>query len=154
MPLLTPLHAQKVKANSPTPVSEVLAWSANASSNPVQSEYIILERIGGKQLTEVWENLQEPDRLQLIRNFAQLESKLAEIEFPAYGALYLRDHLPPRLKEPGRTIDVDERYCLGPVYHGSWPGGYGANPEDYEQYSGPCEFLTFPSVDAVTSIES
>lgn len=101
----------------------------------------MLEQTTGQQLTGVWDSLEEPERLRLIQGFAHLESKLASIKFPAYGALYLREHLPPRLKQTGRIIDVDETYCLGPVYHGSWPGGYEANLEDYEQYSGPCELV-------------
>lgn len=133
-----------MKARSSTPVSNVLAWSAT-SSNPVQSEYIVLDKSTGRQLPGVWNNLNKVDRFKLVGNFARLESKLASIRFPAYGALYLREHLPPRLKQPGRTIDVDDTYCLGPVYHGSWPGGYAANPEEYERFAGPCElFLVFP----------
>lgn len=127
-----------VKTRSPTPVAEVLAWSANCT-NPVRSEYIVLEQSGGRQLTEVWDRVKESDRVKLIRSFAQLESPLAKIEFPGYGALYLRDSLPAALEKSGRTIDVDETYCLGPVYHGSWPGGYAANPEEYAENSGPCE---------------
>lgn len=128
----------EVKDRSHIPVSEVLAWNADESDS-VQSEYIILEKSGGQQLTEVWDTLEEPDRVKLIRSFAQLASKLADIRFPGYGALYLRDSLPPALRAPGRTIDVDEEYCIGPIYHGSWPGGFAADPEEYAKHSGPCE---------------
>ncbi|KAJ5811266.1 hypothetical protein N7474_007567 [Penicillium riverlandense] len=110
-------------ARSRTPVSTVLAWSAD-QSNPVCSEYIVLEKSPGQQLTHVWDTVSESDRMQLIRGFAQLESSLATIQFPGYGALFLRHALPPSLKEdPNRTIAVDDDYCLGPLYHGSWPGG-------------------------------
>ncbi|EAW06824.1 phosphotransferase family protein [Aspergillus clavatus NRRL 1] len=129
-----------VKDHSSTSVSEVLGWSAD-DTNPVGSEYILLEPCEGQQLTKVWENLAEHDRVKLIRNFAFLESKLAANEFPGYGALYLRNALPPPLKQPGRTIAVDETYCLGPMYHGSWPGGFAADPENYAVHSGPWKTL-------------
>ncbi|TQB70518.1 hypothetical protein MPDQ_000391 [Monascus purpureus] len=110
-------------------------------SERFHSEYIVLDKSTGRQLPGVWNNLNKVDRFKLVGNFARLESKLASIRFPAYGALYLREHLPPRLKQPGRTIDVDDTYCLGPVYHGSWPGGYAANPEEYERFAGPWRTL-------------
>jgi hypothetical protein len=116
-----------------------LAWSAD-QSNPVRSEYIVLEKSSGQQLTRVWDTVSESDRVQLIRGFAQMESSLATIQFPGYGALFLRHALPPSLKEdPSRTIAVDDDYCLGPLYHGSWPGGFAADPEEYSQHSGPCQ---------------
>ncbi|CAL5873045.1 uncharacterized protein PFLUO_LOCUS7314 [Penicillium psychrofluorescens] len=132
---------QFVKARSRSPVSTVLAWSADPS-NPVRSEYVVLEKSPGQQLTHVWDTVSESDRVQLIRGFAQLESSLATIQFPGYGALFLRHALPPSLKEdPNRTIAVDDDYCLGPLYHGSWPGGFAADPEEYSQHSGPWRSL-------------
>lgn len=117
----------------------MLEWSADPSG-PVQSEYIVAEESGGQQLTQVWDTMKESDRVKLIRGFAQLASKLADIDFPGYGSLYLRDGLPPALQKPGRTINVDDTYCLGPAYHGSWPGGFAADPDEYAQHSGPCEY--------------
>lgn len=120
-------------------MSDVLAWSAD-KDNPARTEYIVLEKSGGRQLTEVWEDLEEPQQSALIRKFAELESRLAAVELPGYGALYLRNALPPVLKKAGRSriIDVDETYVLGPMYHGSWPGGFAADPEEYAEFSGPC----------------
>ncbi|KAM0091445.1 hypothetical protein ACP6JD_005184 [Aspergillus fumigatus] len=129
-----------VKSHSTTPVSDVLAWCAD-DSNPVRSEYIVLEPSVGELLTKAWDTLAEHERVKLIRNFASLESKLAATQFPGYGALYLRNALPPALQQPGRTIDVDDTYCLGPMYHGSWPGGFAANADDYAKYSGPWRTL-------------
>ncbi|KAH1981873.1 hypothetical protein KXW88_005261 [Aspergillus fumigatus] len=129
-----------VKSHSTTPVSDVLAWCAD-DSNPVRSEYIVLEPSVGELLTKAWDTLGEHERVKLIRNFASLESKLAATQFPGYGALYLRNALPPALQQPGRTIDVDHTYCLGPMYHGSWPGGFAANADDYAKYSGPWRTL-------------
>lgn len=99
----------------------------------------MLEKSSGRQLSEVWDDLKESEQSDLIRNFAELESKLATVDFPGYGALYLRDGLPHALPNGHRTIQVDDTYCLGPMYHDSWPGGYAADPEQYAEYSGPCK---------------
>lgn len=84
--------------------------------------------------------MSEPDRVKLICSFAQMESHLANIEFRGYGALYLRHELPASLRRhPERLIKVDDTYCLGPMYHGAWPGGFAAYPEEYISHSGPCK---------------
>ncbi|KAJ5102422.1 hypothetical protein NUU61_004644 [Penicillium alfredii] len=133
-----------VKSRSRSPVSDVLAWSADPS-NPIGSEYIVQEKCAGQQLTGVWDQVNESDRVKLIRDFAQLESSLASIELPGYGALFLRDQLPASLEQhPRPLIEVDDTYCLGPIYHGSWPGGFAADPEEYAQHSGP--WKTFPEL--------
>lgn len=119
-------------------MSEVLAWSADGD-NPARTEYIILDPSPGRQLSEVWDDLEEPQKSTLVRKFAELESNLAAVAFPGYGSLYFRNALPAALqKSKHRIIDVDETYCLGPMYHGSWPGGFAADPEQYAQFSGPC----------------
>lgn len=128
-----------MKAHSRSPVSQVLAWNCSRF-NPVRSEYIILEKSSGQQLTKGWDNMSEPDRVKLICRFAQMENHLANNEFPGYGALYLRHELPASLRRhPERLINVDGTYCLGPMYHGAWPGGFAAYPEEYILHSGPCE---------------
>lgn len=91
----------------------------------------MLEKSPGQQLTHVWDTASESDREQLIRGFARLESSLATIQFPGYGELFLRHAQPPSRKEdPNRTIAVDDDYCVGPLYHGSWPGRFATDPEE------------------------
>ncbi|BCR90150.1 uncharacterized protein ACHE_60036A [Aspergillus chevalieri] len=127
----------------------VLAWSAH-DDNPAHTEYIVLEPSPGRQLSEVWDELEEAQKSILVRKFAELESNLAAVAFPGYGSLYFRNALPAALqKSRHRTIDVDETYCLGPMYHGSWPGGFAADPEQYAQFSGPWKSLTHLAHDFV-----
>lgn len=128
-----------VKKHSSTPVSSVLDWSAN-ENNPARTEYIVLEKASGQQLNEVCDALDAPQQSMLVRKFAEMESKLSTVRFPGYGALYLRDALPAALRTHARTrtINIDDTYCLGPMYHGAWPGGFSADPDAYAEYSGPC----------------
>lgn len=119
-------------------MSDVLAWNCSRF-NAVHAEYIVLEKSEGQQLTKGWDTMSEFERVKLICSFAQMESHMANIEFPGYGALYLRHELPASLRgHPDRVIEVDDTYCLGPMFHGAWPGGFAAYPEEYLLYSGPC----------------
>lgn len=66
------------------PVPKVLAWSATAK-NPVQAEYIIMEEAQGSQLHEVWKDLPLRKKVQVIREFVEIERKLLSISFDKYG---------------------------------------------------------------------
>lgn len=60
-------------------VSKVLAWSSD-TLNPVVSEYIVMEKSQGRQLVEVWGEIDQLSRFRLIKNLARLESELASIK--------------------------------------------------------------------------
>lgn len=89
-----------MKCYTSVPVSKVLAWSADAS-NPVGSEYIVMEKSPGRQLIEVWGEMDQLSRFKLIQNLARLESDLASIKLPGYRNLYFCDSLPRHLGNRG-----------------------------------------------------
>ncbi|KAK1147969.1 hypothetical protein N8T08_000485 [Aspergillus melleus] len=64
-------------------------WSSDIS-NPVEAEYIIMGKAPGIQLYELWGEMAEIEKLELIKSLTQLERQFSGIEFPAYGGLYLR----------------------------------------------------------------
>ncbi|KAI2821205.1 hypothetical protein CBS147343_7944 [Aspergillus niger] len=97
-------------------VCKVLGWSSD-SSNPVGSEYILMEKAHGKQLVDVWGEMNQLQQFRLVQCLVQLESQLAALEFPAYGNLYFR-RLGPQ--ESVRTVPIDDEYCVGPAYSASW----------------------------------
>ncbi|CAN9147239.1 unnamed protein product [Alternaria alternata] len=74
------------------PVPKVLAWNADAS-NPVGAEYIIMTKAPGVQLFKVWGDMDELDRIQVVRQLAEFEDEMTDIRFPASGSLYLRQTL-------------------------------------------------------------
>lgn len=83
-----------VKPHSVVPVSNVIAWSSDAS-NPIGSEYTLMEKAGGRQL-KYGGDLDQLQRFKLIKNLARLQGQLVSLEFPGYGNLYMR-HSPLRL---------------------------------------------------------
>ncbi|EAU29586.1 predicted protein [Aspergillus terreus NIH2624] len=75
-----------VKSHTSVPVPKVLAWCCDAS-DPVGTEYILMEKAKGRPLVEVWGELDQLQKIRVIQNLAYLESQLALQRFPAYGGL-------------------------------------------------------------------
>ncbi|KAM3415171.1 hypothetical protein BST61_g10293 [Cercospora zeina] len=115
-----------VGQHTEAPVPQVLAWNSDLS-NVVGSEYIIMEKAPGIQLNKVWSAMRDHDHLVFIKNLCALESQLAAIEFPAYGALYLRESLQSS-DEPvplGASADPEGRFCVGPSCERAWDEAKG-----------------------------
>ena len=53
------------------------------------AEYIIMEKANGVQLFQIWGEISQSDKLELIKRLAILERQLMSIRSPAYGSLYL-----------------------------------------------------------------
>jgi hypothetical protein len=62
-------------------------------SNPVGAEYIVMEKVPGVQIFRVWDEMDESNRISIIKRLTQWESELAAIHFPAYGNLYYKSSL-------------------------------------------------------------
>ncbi|KAJ4983835.1 hypothetical protein SVAN01_10698 [Stagonosporopsis vannaccii] len=127
------------------PVPKVLAWSAT-DQNPVQAEYIIMEEAQGSQLHKVWQDLPLRKKVNIMREFVEIEKKLLSISFDKFGSLYFRDSgiqgcEPAIVKNAsqGSINHISSRYCIGPItrrefwkgqrsqmeYHGPYPQADG-----------------------------
>ncbi|EFE30980.1 uncharacterized protein ARB_02174 [Trichophyton benhamiae CBS 112371] len=118
-------------------VPDVFAWNSDAS-NDVGREYIILEKAPGIQLYKKWGSMNGTSKLALVRSLVDLERQLAAIHFPVSGSLYLREsaisnHCQPLCK----SLDPDQRYCIGPSAERSWNTLVGSS---VEHHSGPCRY--------------
>ncbi|RDH30425.1 hypothetical protein BDQ94DRAFT_181707 [Aspergillus welwitschiae] len=105
-----------LRSRTSVPVCKVLEWSSD-SSNPLGSEYILMEKAHGKQLVDVWGEMNQLQQFRLVQCLVRLESQLAALEFPAYGNLYFRCLGP---QDSVRTVPIDDEYCVGPAYSASW----------------------------------
>ncbi|KAI9042825.1 aminoglycoside phosphotransferase family protein [Aspergillus affinis] len=96
------------------PVPRVLNWSSDIS-NPVEAEYILMEKANGVQLYDRWGEMAEIEKMELIKHLTQLEAQSSATSFPAYGGLYLRDDA-SRLKHQDIDDDVDKDnlFYVGP----------------------------------------
>ncbi|KAL4886899.1 kinase-like domain-containing protein [Aspergillus karnatakaensis] len=96
------------------PVPRVHSWSAD-DSDPVQAEYIVMEKATGVPLYERWPTMTELEKLELIKHLTQLEAQLSAIPFPAYGGLYLRtDANRFQHQDLGSDVDKQQLFCVGP----------------------------------------
>jgi hypothetical protein len=131
-----------VKQKTSTPVPEVLAWSADAS-NPVGAEYMILEKVPGIQLSQVWNELNVVEHLNLIKSISGFCRELCKVDFPAYGSLYFNDDKPPG------AIEVDSTFCIGPLTAAhQWGCVFDSEPDagNLQMYQGPCKNNLVPLV--------
>ncbi|KAL3471908.1 hypothetical protein BJX99DRAFT_250105 [Aspergillus californicus] len=90
------------------------SWSSD-SSNPVGSEYIIMEKAAGVPLYQQWGEMTELEKLRLIKDLTKLEAQLSSVSFPAYGALYRQSDADGRFEhvQLGEGIDSLKQFCVG-----------------------------------------
>ena len=137
-----------VRSQTTVPVPRVLAWNYS-SSNPVEAEYIVMEKAAGIQLFSKWDDLDGDGRLSLIKQLTEIEHELAAIPFPAFGYLYLRESI---IKDNhvllNSIVDPMSQYGIGRSCDRSW-----GIDEDHLKPNmlqkldpGPCTFLCSPTL--------
>ncbi|KMU91749.1 hypothetical protein CIHG_09556 [Coccidioides immitis H538.4] len=72
------------------PVPRVLSWSSPSQPNPVGAEYIFMERVKGRQLSEVWGAMSEAQHFGLVKSLVEIEQKLVDVKFALHGSLYYK----------------------------------------------------------------
>ncbi|KAK2734458.1 hypothetical protein FQN57_001693 [Myotisia sp. PD_48] len=130
-----------VRSSTSIPAPKVLAWNSDPK-NPVGAEYIIQEKAAGKQLFDVWGEMNEPTKFKLIRNLCQLEAELAKIKLPAFGNLYFRGRNPGSAQALDASIDPESKFCVGPGFDEMWPGAYFGDANASASYAGPWDQLS------------
>lgn len=75
------------------PVPVIYGYSTNIDS-PVGAEYILMEKVKGKSLGDVWFTLSQKDRIKVLSGIVDHEAKLLSLRFLAFGSLYLEKDLP------------------------------------------------------------
>ncbi|GAT25167.1 phosphotransferase enzyme family protein [Aspergillus luchuensis] len=101
-----------------TPVPKILAWSSNASENPVGAEYILMEKVGGIQLNKVWPRMNIKQRFELVKTIARYQKAWMSKSFIQYGSLYYSKDLQSNsgcilVNEDGSRFK-DDRFAIGP----------------------------------------
>ena len=98
--------------SSGLPVPDIYDYSPS-SDNAAKTEYIFMEFMRGTKLSDVWLKLEAPDIVSVLRQLAQLESRMMSIPFPAGGSLYYTNDLEKVALRTGIPLK-DERFCVGP----------------------------------------
>jgi len=102
------------------PVPKVLYYSADAD-NPVEAEFMIMEKLPGRPIRDRWFDLTEDQRLKIISGVVQTELKLSKIDLPVYGSVYYERDLPADVSRTVITPTSDIKgLCIGPHVSLRW----------------------------------
>ena len=125
--------------SSGLPIPEVYGYSPSPD-NVAETEYIFMEFVEGTQLSNIWFDLEEEDIISITRQFAELESKMMSVAFPAGGSLYYTRDLEKVDGRPGIPLE-DGRLCVGPDTR--LPLWYGKRSQ-LNVDRGPCTRASLP----------
>lgn len=78
-----------VRENTSLPVPSVLSYSANRT-NPIRFEWIIMNKIAGKPLADVWKDVPFSAKEQLVREIAKFCSDTFAHQFRGIGSIFPR----------------------------------------------------------------
>lgn len=97
------------------PVPAIFDYSIDAN-NPVGAEYILMEKLSGKPLGDVWFALSEKERVKVISAVVDCEARLAAVDLPASGSIFYDDDLSLAMnREPISYRGRESRaFCVGP----------------------------------------
>ena len=123
--------------SSGLPIPKVYGYSP-APDNAAETEYIFMEFVRGTKLSNIWLDLGEGEIISVLRQLAELESKMMSITFPAGGSLYYAKDLEKVAGRPGIPLE-DNHFCVGPDTR--LPLWYGRRSQlDVDR--GPCRQLS------------
>ncbi|PGH20050.1 hypothetical protein AJ80_03700 [Polytolypa hystricis UAMH7299] len=79
----------------------------------VGSDYILMKRVQGRQLSEAWPTMSESQRFGFVKRLVAIKAKPANINVLNFGSLYFRGTFSDSLPALGRPADTIGRYVLG-----------------------------------------
>lgn len=117
---------------------EVYAW-CSTKANPVGAEYIIMEKLGGTPLGDLWYSMTPKEQHKIMKQIVEWETRLMSLELPAYGSIYYRKDLQSEKNIP-LSGPKDDEFCIGPIAHYSW---WHDERSILNIDRGPCKFFFF-----------
>jgi len=112
--------------------------------NAVGAEYIIMEKVSGIELEQVWPSMNIKARFAVVKAIAGFQKAWTSVSFNKYGSLYYSNDLegtsnsePLYVDENGFAI-TDERFAIGPST-GRESNDNGRATIDFDR--GPCKNL-------------
>ena len=103
------------------PAPKVFSWSSRREENPVNAEYIIMEKAPGVELDTGWEAITGRQKYEIVKQLVGFENSFASTRFKLFGSLYYAQDVP---KVAGsRTLCVNEdgtevqcsQFTIGPT---------------------------------------
>ncbi|KFZ20633.1 hypothetical protein V502_03115 [Pseudogymnoascus sp. VKM F-4520 (FW-2644)] len=105
------------------PIPRVFCWDSSAS-NEVGSEYIVMEYVPWRDLSETWQTMTFKERMAIVEKIVHVERILFGVQFPASGSLYFKDFLgadETSVDIPdGAGVTSRAKFCVGPSSEYLW----------------------------------
>lgn len=121
------------------PIPKIFDWSSSAS-NQVGSEYIIMERVQGRELADTWYTMKFEERMAVVGKIVDVEKILFGLRFPASGSLFFKDSLNAGVKSvdmpKNNSLENVDRFCIGPSTEYLW---WYQKRNELAANRGPCE---------------
>ncbi|KAF2845729.1 phosphotransferase family protein [Plenodomus tracheiphilus IPT5] len=121
-----------------TPAPYVYAWNSNAQSHSVGAEYIIMGKAKGVPLSQVWDTMVLPQKLQVLLALVQIQKRWLTISFSHYGGLYYAKDVRPSSAShyvQDGIIMKDSGFVVGPATSRDW---HDAGRAGLDIERGPC----------------
>ncbi|CAP91172.1 Pc13g01030 [Penicillium rubens Wisconsin 54-1255] len=106
-----------------TPAPRVYTWNSQAKSHPVGAEFIIMDKIKGVPLSQVWSTMKLPQKLQVLLAMTRLQKQWLSVTFSHYGSLYYTEDVRPpagnHFVKDGKVVK-DSEFAIGPATGRDW----------------------------------
>lgn len=83
---------------------------SSKKEQPVGVEYIIMEKAAGNELSKSWPTLDISDKVDIVSQLANIQAKLAAVDFGYHGSLFYREDIEGGIHVPG----IADQFCIGP----------------------------------------
>ncbi|KAG5961937.1 hypothetical protein E4U56_003610 [Claviceps arundinis] len=93
-----------------TDVPKVYDWSSMGHETAVGAEFILMEKVNGVELQQVWPRMEVEDRRELVKSVTAYQKSWASVTFDKYGSLYFAEDFKG---ENGQKVE-DSRFVIGP----------------------------------------
>ncbi|OJD22272.1 hypothetical protein ACJ73_06381 [Blastomyces percursus] len=104
-------------------IPKVFDWNSS-TSNQVGCEYIIMEKVPGKELEHTWYTMTLQERMGVVEKIVDIEKILFAIQLPASGSLYFKSSLGANIKKvdmpPDFGLGERDKFCIGPSTELPW----------------------------------
>ncbi|KKK25465.1 hypothetical protein AOCH_004383 [Aspergillus ochraceoroseus] len=75
------------------PTPKVYDW-CSTRANPVGAEYIIMEKLDGTPLGDIWYTVTPKEQHSIMKQIIEWEARLMSLKFPASGSIYYQKDIP------------------------------------------------------------
>ncbi|PYH76647.1 phosphotransferase enzyme family protein [Aspergillus uvarum CBS 121591] len=106
-----------------TAAPRVHMWNSRAKTHPVGAEFIIMDKIEGVPLSQVWGTMKLPQKLQVLLAMTRLQKQWLSVSFSHYGSLYYTEDVQPlrgnHFVKDGKAVR-DSKFAIGPATGRDW----------------------------------